>query len=88
MKISKDVKSAQNDITVYKKSNTLFFNCDQKNQKILALLHSIKEIWSKSDNNKWSKLYKMWVTLLQSRSYRLFKVYFKSAKKLVAVVHS
>ena len=39
----------------------------------------MKQIWSKLDNKKWSKLYKMWVTLLQSRSYRLFKVYFKSA---------
>ena len=82
MKTSKDVKGAQNDIMVYKKqSNTLFVNCDQKNQKIVTLLHSIKQIWSKSDNKKWSKLYKMWVTLLQSQSYRLFKVYFKSANK-------
>ena len=24
------------------------------------------QIWSKLDNKKWSKLYKMWVTLLQS----------------------
>ena len=44
-------------------------------------MHSIKQIWSKLDNKKWSKLYKMWVTLLQPRSYRLFKVYFKSAKE-------
>ena len=78
MKTTKDVKSAQNDIMVYKKpSNTLFFNCDQKIRKLLTLLHSIKQIWSKLDNKKWSKLYKMWVTLLQSRSYRVFKVYFK-----------
>ena len=34
MKISKDVKSAQNDITVYKKVvKYTFFNCDHKIRK-------------------------------------------------------
>ena len=74
-KCKKSHKSTQ------KSSKIHIFQLWPKNQEILAPLHSIKQIWSKSDNKKWSKLYKMWVTLLQSRSYRLFKVYFKSAKK-------
>ena len=51
-----------------------------QNQLTVTLPHSIKQIWSKLDNKNWSKLYKMWVTLLQSGFYRLFKIYFKSAK--------
>ena len=66
----------------YIKSSEIHFSkLWPKIQVIVTLLHSIKQVWSKSDNKKWSKLYKMWITLLWSRSYRLFKVYFKSAKK-------